>query len=589
MAPSHASPSPVAHPADGQAGSGTIQQEGVRVHHWGCTAFSGTAVTPATVLVTGRLLHPEADPTAPATPGAQVEAVARAFLERGPAMFRDLDGEFALTILDHRTDRVYLVRDRVGTRPCFWAHTADGGVAWASECKMLLPLLARRRLDEVGLAEVLQFRWLAGDRTLFAGIQRILPGSWVLLERQRDRVTVHAELYWRFEAVPEAADRPLSAWVDEADVALGSAVRRRVSGARSAAVLLSGGVDSPVLSQYVKRWMDDYVLVSPTWKGFDDPEIPRAAEYGRLIGGDHRVVVMDPDALEDDFVLLNRRFEQPARSPHALTLARLAGELHDFDLLVHGEGADAMFGADGLRLVRNFSRKRRWIEPFGPLPRWLGAAIPPLAGRPRRLKQVLTRTTWDVVRLMGDAEHEPWLLRRWTAQGLGFDANPVLLASFVTHSPDLMARRQYIGLYTAVQDHVEMLDRLFATTPIHVITPLLSPEIFDLACRLPREYKLDGAGRAKPVLKELNARHFPVPLANATKLGFPAPTLAWLEGTLRARVQRLQRGRTPSAELFGGDLVGRLSLPRDLQAVWTLVCLDEILMSFDVEPATAAG
>jgi asparagine synthase (glutamine-hydrolysing) len=560
-------------------GSVALRQEG-------CSVFRGTAALPVSVVLHGRLLRSVAGKTDAAT---TPEAVARSFLESGTASFSTLDGEYALGIVDHRTHHTYLVRDRMGMRPVYWTRTPDGGIAWASECKMLLPLLAQRRLDAAGLAEVLQFRWLAGETTLFAGIRRMLPGSWAVLSRSDGAVALESTVYWRFETEPEPPDRPQSAWAEDADAALARAVGRRLDGASNAAVLLSGGVDSPLLAQHVKRQADSYALITPTWIGHDDPEIPRAVEYGRLIGGDHRLLTLDPADIDADFLDLNHRFEQPARSPHALTLTRVAAELDGFDVVVHGEGADVMFGADGLRLVRNFAAKRRLLDPFGPLPRMLGRVVPESMPRARALRKVLTQSTWDCVRLMGDAEHEPWLAREWAAQGLHFDANPALLGHFVEHAAGHMARRQIIGLYTAALDHMEMMERLYAARRMHVTAPFLSPEIVALARRLPAEYKIDAAGRAKPVLKELSGKYFPPHMAHAKKLGFAAPTLLWLQGPLQPRVERLRAGATPSAALFGASLVRRLSLPTDLQAVWTLVCLDEIMTAFDVEPAIVAG
>lgn len=582
---------PVPPGADGMAGaapSGMLDLDGIDVRHEGCSTFQRTADVPVTVVLQGRLLRRDTAVITGVQP-ASPEAVARSFLESGPASFSRLDGEFALTIIDHRAGHVFLVRDRMGMRPVFWARTRDGALAWASECKMLLPLLARRQLDATGLAEVLQFRWLAGETTLFAGIRRLLPGSWAVLSRSDRSVSLESNVYWRFETEPEPPARPMSAWVEDADAALACAVNRRLDGAGRAAVLLSGGVDSPLLAQHVKRQTDDYALITPTWIGHDDPEIPRAMEYGRLIGGDHRLLSLDPADIDADFLDLNHRFEQPARSPHALTLARVATELEGFDVVVHGEGADVMFGADGLRLVRNFAAKRRLLDPMGPLPRMLGSLLPQSINRARALRKVLTRSTWDCVRLMGDAEHEPWLTREWTAQGLRFDANATMLSNFVEPAPHYMAQRQVLGLYTAALDHMEMMERLYASRMIHVTAPFLSPEIVELARRLPAEYKIDAEGRAKPVLKELSGKYFPRHMAHAKKLGFAAPTLLWLQGPLHPRVERLRAATTPSAALFGDAMVKRLSLPIDLQAVWTLICLDEILTSFDVEPVVATG
>lgn len=557
--------------------------DGLSIRYRGNAAFTATPSVPVSVFVDGRLL-PGRRGVVLCDPRASSEAVAHDFLASGPAIFSRLDGEFTLTVVDHRTGAVYLVRDRIGMRPLFWARTGDGALCWASECKLLLPLLERRRLDATGLAEVLLFRWLAGDRTLFAGIRRLLPGSYAVLQRSDGETRIETRQYWRFETDPEPADRPLIHWVEEADGALAEAVARRLAGSGRAAVLLSGGVDSPVLAQHVKRQTDRYALISPTWEGFDDPEIPRAAEYGRLIGGEHRVVIMSQDCVEEEFVRLNRRFEQPARSPHALTLARVRTELDGFDVLVHGEGADAMFGADGLRMVRSFDAKRRWLDRLGPLPRMVGALLPDSHKRIRAVRALLTRGTWDMVRRFGDSEHQAWLMRAWASQGLSLDANAAMLSTFVTHGSTMMARRQFIGVYTAVQDHMEMMDRLYAASPQHITAPFLSPEIMEVARRLPQEYKMDSDGGAKPVMKAMSGLYFPAHMAYAKKLGFPAPTLGWLEGPLQQRTRRLLEASTPSAVLFGEATIRRLRLPDNLQAVWTMICLDEILQQFGVEP-----
>jgi hypothetical protein len=46
------------------------------------------------------------------------------FIGCGESLFPRLDGEFALTLIDHRASRVYLVRDRIGMRPLFWTRLA---------------------------------------------------------------------------------------------------------------------------------------------------------------------------------------------------------------------------------------------------------------------------------------------------------------------------------------------------------------------------------------------------------------------------------------------------------------------------------
>jgi hypothetical protein len=57
--------------------------------------------------------------------------------------------------------------------------------------------------------------------------------------------------------------------------------------------------------------------------------------------------------------------------------------------------------------------KRRWLDWAGPVPGWAGGLIPESIRSLRASKTLLTLTTWDRVRLLGDSEHEPWVMRHW--------------------------------------------------------------------------------------------------------------------------------------------------------------------------------
>ena len=64
------------------------------------------------------------------------------YREYGLAMFEKLDAEFALVLYDGKTGHLIAARDPIGIRPLFYGYLPDGGIAFASEAKNLVGLVA---------------------------------------------------------------------------------------------------------------------------------------------------------------------------------------------------------------------------------------------------------------------------------------------------------------------------------------------------------------------------------------------------------------------------------------------------------------
>src|SRR5690625_4469867 len=105
----------------------------------------------------------------------------QAYREYDDAFLEQLNGMFALALVDQQRQRLLLARDRLGIKPLFLRHLPNG-VAFASEAKMLLPFAGKPAIDPQGLAEFFAHQFIGGQRTIWADIEKVMPGEAIIIE-----------------------------------------------------------------------------------------------------------------------------------------------------------------------------------------------------------------------------------------------------------------------------------------------------------------------------------------------------------------------------------------------------------------------
>ena len=148
-------------------------------------------------------------------------------LNAATQLARALDGVFAIAFIDPASGVVVIARDPYGVRPLYTGVLPDGGRVWASEMKAILPS---------GTAGAAPFP--PGH----VGVYDLATGSELALARY------HAVPWIKNPAYEEAV-------VARAHVrsALEAAVEKRLLSDRPIGCLLSGGLDSSLVSALVQR------------------------------------------------------------------------------------------------------------------------------------------------------------------------------------------------------------------------------------------------------------------------------------------------------------------------------------------------
>ncbi|MEM7425827.1 MAG: asparagine synthase (glutamine-hydrolyzing) [Pseudomonadota bacterium] len=265
------------------------------------------------------------------------EVIPHLFEKYGTDSFVKLRGEFAFALHSERERALYLVRDRFGIKPLYYAETPEQFV-FGSEIKAVLSHPAvEPRLDRRAVRSVLAGLTLPGE-TLFDGISEVPPGHFVRIDATGLKVVP----YWSLEMDgPQAAislDEAAAGFAERFD----EAVKLRLHGDAPVGAYLSSGVDSSAVVDSMARHASGQVKAFTI--RFDDArldESPAASRVARQCGVEHQVVDVSARALADNFSASLWHSEIPVFNTHGTGKYLLSKACRGHvKAILTGEGAD---------------------------------------------------------------------------------------------------------------------------------------------------------------------------------------------------------------------------------------------------------
>jgi len=464
------------------------------------------------------------------------EVILRLYAAEGPRMLDRLNGMFAIAIWDRLERRLFLARDRLGVKPLYYAR--DGGLlAFASEEKALFAAGVPARFDATTWPELLCFRYVAGERTPFEGVRRLLPGHYLLWKDG----TLTLRRWWNLadRARELREDRPADAvgWFRETfDSAVGL---RRISDV-PLGVLLSGGLDSSsvaaALALQAGRGIASFTV------RFAEPEFdegPLAREVAESLALDPHEMSL---ATERIGPLLSRAAwfnDEPLAHGNDLHLLAIAEHAKPrVTVLLSGEGADeTLAGYVRYRPLRH-PRLLRLVRPVLPgIAAALGAR-----GRLGKLARLLSLGPPDLGVLFNACDLLPPDL-----EAIGVDATApfefrraVLDEARSLYPGDLVRQAMYSDQHTFLCSILDRNDRMTMGASIECRVPFLDYRLVEGLAALPSSILLAGPEGKSLLRRSLSAR-LPESVRRHPKWGFGVPWGRYLRSSAewRARVAAL--------------------------------------------------
>ena len=260
--------------------------------------------------------------------GSDCEVILALYRDKGINFLEDLSGIFAFALYDEEKDEFLIARDPIGVIPLYIGYDADGTVYVASELKALEGQCERYEPFLPG-----HYYW-SGD----PGMKRYYQRDWFSYDAVKDNTA----------SVPAIHD------------ALTAAVKRQLMSDVPYGVLLSGGLDSSVISAIAEKFSEHRIEDDSKTKAYwprlhsfavglkGAPDLAKAKMVADHIGTVHHeinyTIQEGLDAIRDVIYFIETYDVTTVRASTPMYLLARVIKSMGIKMVLSGEGADEIFG-----------------------------------------------------------------------------------------------------------------------------------------------------------------------------------------------------------------------------------------------------
>ena len=503
---------------------------------------------------------------------SDTEVLLAAYREWGTECLARLNGMFAFALYDEPRRQLFMARDRAGEKPLFYA-LANGTLRFGSELKALFAdPEAPRRIDPAALDCYLSMGFIPGERCIIQGVNKLPPAHALLFNQNTGQARI-----WRYWQLPEpdaTAQTDEIALLDELDALLADAVRRQLVADVPVGILLSGGVDSSLVTAMAVRaapQVKTFTIRFPGYGQYDETEHARL--IARHFGTEH-IELEASESTVDLLPRLARQFDEPMVDSSMIPTYLVSQLIREHcTVALGGDGGDELFGG-----YPHYHRLLWTQQNLGWIPyhlRQLTATVAerwlPVGFRGRNWLQGLA-VDWQgglpLIAIYFDGSTRQSLM---AGHGRWDSVAESIRQQRIPRTVDLLQRATRMDFENYLADDLLVkIDRASMLNALEVRAPFLDYRLIEFAFgKVPSSLKATTTQR-KILLKRLTTRLLPPEFDQHRKQGFSIPLAAWLQsaawsGFFREMLlesENLLFNRKAVSQLLAGQAKGRANSER---------------------------
>jgi asparagine synthase (glutamine-hydrolysing) len=459
------------------------------------------------------------------------EVILFGYMEWGiEGLLRRIEGMYAISIYDKKKNRVFLIRDRVGIKPLYYAIFKDC-IVWASELKAIKNYLKNCNLeiDYTAIYDFLTYSYIPSPKTKYKNIYKLLPACYLSINITD--FTYYLKKYW--DLIPCEKNISLSEATEELKHLIKKSVKEQMISDVPIGFFLSGGLDSSTVVGFASELSEDIQTFSI---GFDE-SLHNELKYAEIIAKKFNVnnytKILSFNRAKELFTSLNTWFDEPFGDLSALPTF-LVSEFakKSVTVVLSGDGGDEIFG--GYKWYYRVNKSKFYIS-----------------NSSEKIKNILSvlrnKNRFSIISKLANRIQNDFFVSnierilRFQEAMLKFektnwrytfnieaDYDDYWVFNQYSHI-DITERKklQFIDFHTYLPDDIlTKVDRVSMSVALEVRVPLLSTEIIEFMFSLP-ESIVYFQGRLKGLLKEAVKDLLPIEIIQRSKKGFSIPYKTW--------------------------------------------------------------
>ena len=465
------------------------------------------------------------------------EVVLNAWVEWGEDCVNHFNGMFAFSVWDKKKKTLYLVRDRYGIKPLYYAQLGNTFLFGSEQKAILEHPLAKREIDKKALLEYFTFQNIFTNRTLLENVKLLQPASIAKIQYGKDK-SLKIKQYWDYHF--EEPGKPVDAkeYREELDRLINKAVQRQLVTDVELGSYLSGGMDSGTLTAlaskelpYIKTFTCGFDLSSASGLELSFDERQKAEAMSALYKTEHYEMVLKAGDMERCLPKLAYHLEEPrvGQSYPNYYAAQLASKF--VKVVLSGAGGDELFGGYPWRYYR--------------------AAVN------NDFEQYIDKYYLYWQRLLDNTEIKKVFAPIW-GDVKDVWTRDIFRDVYLNHKNELKTPEDYVNhsLYFEAKTFLHGLfvveDKLSMAHSMETRVPFMDNDLVDFAMKCPVKLKLNNLTKVlslnenvtgdkqsiyfqktkdgKQILRNVMQKYVPDHIVNAEKQGFSSPDASWFKG-----------------------------------------------------------
>ena len=450
---------------------------------------------------------------------SDTEVLIRLYQKYGTDFLNKLNGMFSFCIYDMKKEKYFCARDRYGKKPFFY-YFKDNKFIFASSIKSVLKLLDKKpNLNKVALNKYLQYFVSFGEDTFYQNILKLEAATYLIYEPKKSKELVKKRFY-KINTYKKIKDE--STALKDIEELLISSVESRLVGDVEVASLLSGGIDSSLISAlYTKisgKKINTFSVGYDEYKNYC--ELDFAQITAKHIGSNHHPVVISKKEYINNFHETLDALEEPHGDSAAIPLNILSQNIHQSGIktVLSGEGSDEIFlGYDNYaKFLKYYEFEKSLTNGQNDFLNTIVSALQNNTKESEYLRRIVKKQT--LYNSFGEIYTD---IQRKKL----FNKVPSYKAEKPKNDPvDWMS---YIDLKIWLGESLlSKVDRVSMHNSLEVRTPFLDFNLVNYMFSIESNIKVGNTN--KYLLKKIASKYIPEEIINRTKKGFNSPFNEWL-------------------------------------------------------------